>query len=335
MCSTSVCDLEDVPLDDDDPDSLEFKILAFYAKHHVFKRPPAVTSPKMLRTRSLSQQGLGNRSAESWTQVWPYRNSSSSEKDINLGKRKYSWRALFGVTEKEEEPQSSPREIRAEAQGLVEFQSEGPVIPQAGHRGQQWSKSLSNVAQHMESEAVDPRVASIANRVSEIVYSWPPLEETQGRRFKFKDTFRAQGLQLQSGRSEPRAATSKKDSEDEIIAKLVEILKYSGDQLEKQLKKDKDLMSSFKDGLSYPVFKTITDQFLKCVDTRGESEAKAQGFKAALAIDAMAKLTAIDNHPMNRVLGFGAKYLKENFSSWVQQHGGWEKILGISLEEVD
>ncbi|XP_005379010.1 PREDICTED: apoptosis facilitator Bcl-2-like protein 14 isoform X2 [Chinchilla lanigera] len=328
MCSTSMCDLEDVPLDDDDQDSIEFKILAFYAKHHVFKSPPAVFSPKMLRTRTLSQQGLGNSSAKSWTQVLkPYRNYSSSEKDINLGKKKYSWRTLFGVTEKEEEPQNSRREIR------LEFQ--GPVERQGRLHGQQWSRSFSNVAQRVENEAVDPRVASIANRVSEIVYSWPPLEETQGRHFKVKDNFIPQSFQFQSQGSEFKAATSKKDGEDEVIAKIVEMLKYSGDQLQKELKKDKDLMSSFQDGLSFPVFKMITDQFLKGVDTRGESEVKAQGFKAALAIDAMVKLTAIDNHPMNRVLGFGAKYLEENFSPWIQQHGGWEKVLGISREEVD
>lgn len=82
-------------------------------------------------------------------------------------------------------------------------------------------------------------------------------------------------------------------------------------------------MSSFQDGLSYSLFKTITDQFLRGVDTRGESEVRARGFKAALAIDVTAKLNAIDNHPMNKVLGFGAKYLRENFSPWVQQHGGW------------
>lgn len=82
-------------------------------------------------------------------------------------------------------------------------------------------------------------------------------------------------------------------------------------------------MSSFQDGLSYSTFKTITDLFLRDVDTRGESEVKAQGFKAALAIDAIAKLTAIDNHPMNRMLGFGTKYLREYFSPWVQQNGGW------------
>ena len=99
-----------------------------------------------------------------------------------------------------------------------------------------------------------------------------------------------------------------------------------------QLKKDKVLMTCFQDALSYTVVKTITDQFLRGVDTRGESEVKAQSFKAALAIDVIAKLTTIDNHPMNRVLGFGTKYLKENFSPWIQQHGGWVSEFYLKMK---
>lgn len=142
MCSTSTCDLEDIPLDDDDPNSIEFKILAFYTKHHVFKSAPAVFSPKLPRTRSLSQKGLGSWGTDSWTQVpWPCRNSPSSEKPINLGKKKSSWRTLFGVTEKEESPHSSPK-----------FCFQGPVAveSQGGIHGQQWSRSLSRVDQHLE-----------------------------------------------------------------------------------------------------------------------------------------------------------------------------------------
>uniref|UniRef100_A0A2K5M4U9 BCL2 like 14 n=1 Tax=Cercocebus atys TaxID=9531 RepID=A0A2K5M4U9_CERAT len=183
--------------------------------------------------------------------------------------------------------------------------------------------------------AVDPKVVSIANRVAEIVYSWPPPQETQAGGFKSKEIIVRQGGSSQLKDRLPIASSSKKDEEEQIIAKIVELLKYSGDQLERKLKKDKALMGHFQDGLSYSVFKTITDQVLMGVDTRGESEVKAQGFKAALAVDVMAKLTAVDNHPMNRVLGFGTKYLKENFLPWIQQHGGWEKILGISHEEVD
>ncbi|XP_016011856.2 apoptosis facilitator Bcl-2-like protein 14 isoform X1 [Rousettus aegyptiacus] len=328
MCTTSVCDLEEISLDDDDPNSIEFKILEFYVKHHVFKNTSAVFSPKLLRTRSLSQKGVGSQSAnESWTQVsWPCRNSRSSEKPISLAKKKSSWRTLFGVIEKEEDSPSSPSEIQAESLGAAEYQGR--------LHGQQRSRTLSNVEQRLEPEAVDPKVVSIANRVAEIVYSWPPPEEhTQGGHFKTKGSVVRQGLHQQAQGSQARAASPKKeitdfpltDGEDQI-AKIVELLKFSGDQLERELKKDKVLMNSFRDGLTYSVFKTITDQFLRGVDTRGESEVKAQGFKAALAIDVMAKLTAIDNHPMNKVLGFGTKYLKENFSPWVQQHGGWVSI---------
>ncbi|XP_055136599.2 apoptosis facilitator Bcl-2-like protein 14 [Symphalangus syndactylus] len=327
MCSTSECDLEEISLDDDDLNTIEFKILAYYTRHHVFKSTPALFSPKLLRTRSLSQGGLGNCSAnESWTQVsWPCRNSQSSEKIINLGKKKSSWKALFGVVERQGS-QSTPANVSAQGQRTLEYQDS---------HSQQGSRCLSTAEQCSEHEAVDPKVISIANRVAEIVYSWPPPQATQAGGFKSKEILETQGLSFQLGGHVPVASSSKKDEEEQILAKIVELLKYSGDQLQRKLKKDKALMGHFQDGLSYSVFKTITDQVLMGVDTRGESEVKARGFKAALAIDVTAKLTAIDNHPMNRVLGFGTKYLKENFSPWIQQHGGWEEILGISHEEVD
>nr|XP_044995709.1 apoptosis facilitator Bcl-2-like protein 14 isoform X2 [Jaculus jaculus] len=327
MCSTSVCDLEDIPLEDDDPNSIEFKILAFYARHHVFKGGTALLSPKPKRVRSLSQKALGTWSAESWTQIpWPCRNSPSCERRIGLGKKKSSWRTFFGVTEKEDALQSSSSVLHLQGPVAVEQKS--------GSHGQQPARSLSNVDQCLEREAVDPKVASIANRVAEIVCSWPPPEDTQWESFKFKESTAPESQFLQHEKAQP-SCESVADEEDQIIGKIVELLKHSGDQLGRELKKDKALMSCFQDGLSYSLFKTITDRFLGDVDTRGESEVKVQSFKAALAIDAIAKLTAIDNHPMNRVLGFGTKYLKEHFSPWIQQHGGWEKILGISHEEVD
>ncbi|XP_062932441.1 apoptosis facilitator Bcl-2-like protein 14 [Cynocephalus volans] len=330
MCSTSAYDLEEIPLDDDDSNSIEFKILAFYARHHVFRNSPADFSPELLRTSSLSQKGLRSWSAnDSQPQVsWPCRNSRSSEKPIRLPRKKLAWKTFFRGAEEGDDSQSSC--VEAFTQG-------GRTVESQGLSSQKWSRSLSTGEQHLEPEAVDPKVVSIANRVAEIVHSWPPPEQfhLQGGGIKAQGNRRPQALCLQDEGSQPSTSSSKKDGEEQVIAKIVELLKSSGDQMERELKKGKALVSSFPDELSYSVCKTIIDQFLRGVDTRGESEIKAQGFKAALAIDVIAKLTAIDNHPMNRVLGFGAKYLKENFSPWVQQHGGWEKILGISHEEVD
>ncbi|PNI98489.1 BCL2L14 isoform 2 [Pan troglodytes] len=226
MCSTSACDLEEIPLDDDDLNTIEFKILAYYTRHHVFKSTPALFSPKLLRTRTLSQRGLGNCSAnESWTEVsWPCRNSQSSEKAINLGKKKSSWKAFFGVVEKEDS-QSTPAKVSAQGQRTLEYQDS---------HSQQWSRCLSNVEQCLEHEAVDPKVVSIANRVAEIVYSWPPPQATQAGGFKSKEIFVAEGLSFQLQGHGPVASSSKKDEEEQILAKIVELLKYSGDQLERK-----------------------------------------------------------------------------------------------------
>nr|AAX46497.1 BCL2-like 14 isoform 1 [Bos taurus] len=171
MCTASPCDLEEIPLDDEDSDSLEFKILEFYVKHHVFQNTSAILSPKHLRTRSLSQKGPERWPvSEAWTQgPWPCRHSQSSEKAINLTKKKSSWRTLFGVAEKEEDSQSSPPEICAQAQRSG--------VPQARPRSPKWPRSRSSMDQRLEHKAADPRVVSIANRVAEIVYSWPPPEE--------------------------------------------------------------------------------------------------------------------------------------------------------------
>lgn len=362
MCTAGLSDLEEIPLDDDDSRSVEFQILAYYVKHHVFKDHSSLFSPKRPRTRSLSQKGLGSWTvSDAWpTLPWASRQSSPGEQTINLTKKKSSWRTIFSVTEKEEFPSQS---------------NQNPPVDrcQAGPPGYQWTRSLSNVEQHMElketeiktrpldtrtpvfplkfggaptrapsqagwtespGQAVDPKVIAVAQRVAEIVNSWPPPEEFVSQGGGVKGNL-VPYLQFQGASTPAGPNSAKQGGEDLVITRIIELLKYSGDRLDRELKRDRSLMSSFQDGLSYALFKTITDQFLQGVDTRGESELKAQSFRAALAIDVMTKLTALDTHPMNRVLGFGAKYLKEHFSPWVQQHGGWEKVFGVAQEEVD
>ncbi|XP_006866134.1 PREDICTED: apoptosis facilitator Bcl-2-like protein 14 [Chrysochloris asiatica] len=324
MCTTRDYDLEEIPLDDDDSNTIEFRILAFYAKHHVFKSTPDVFSPKLPITRSLSYMfaPLGQR-----TQTpKPSRSSQPSDK-------RFAKKTSFGIPYFRGGGVKDVESAESYLQG-----NQRPIENQGGFNSLQWSQSSSNVEPHKEQEAVNPKVVSIANRVAEIVHSWPPPEEshTQGGSSRFKENFVPQGSIIQLQGSQSGGTSAKKDGEQQIIAKIVELLKCSGDQLDRELRKDKALMSAFQKELTYYIFRTIIDRFLWTVDTRGESEVKAQGFKAALVIDAAAKLTAIDNHPMNRVLGFGTKYLKENFSPWIQQHGGWEKVLGVSShEEID
>lgn len=166
MCTPSACDLEEIPLEEDDTRSMEFQILEHYAKHHVFRAMAAVSSPKPLRTRSLSQKVLGSWSAnESWTQVaWPCRSSRSSEKPINLAKKKSSWRTLFEGAETEAGSQSSATETQAKNRRRAEFQGSRPT--------QQRARSSSNVEECIEAEG---RLVGVWILFSPVTKSLPSL----------------------------------------------------------------------------------------------------------------------------------------------------------------
>uniref|UniRef100_W5NKE7 Apoptosis facilitator Bcl-2-like protein 14 n=1 Tax=Lepisosteus oculatus TaxID=7918 RepID=W5NKE7_LEPOC len=113
--------------------------------------------------------------------------------------------------------------------------------------------------------------------------------------------------------------------EDYAIQRVVELLRESGDQLDEEIKKDKVLSKAFQNLFSYAFFASVADLFL--MRTGAAADADQQRAKIALTAEMTSKLTAVDNHPMNRVLGFGAKYLQEHFTPWVQSQGGWERAF--------
>lgn len=98
-----------------------------------------------------------------------------------------------------------------------------------------------------------------------------------------------------------------------------------------QVKNKKHLAEQLQKSFDYNFFKKVTDTFLQHMGFYGDPD--SQKTKIALAFEVTSRLTAMDNHPMNRVLGFGVKYLQENHSAWIQQHGGWVSVGegGITL----
>ncbi|KAJ8245408.1 hypothetical protein GJAV_G00270420 [Gymnothorax javanicus] len=121
------------------------------------------------------------------------------------------------------------------------------------------------------------------------------------------------------------------DGPDDITQRIVELLRESGDQLDKKLKQDKVLAQQFSSRLTYAWFEKIATCFLQEV-APPDAQCSEQA-RIALACEVTRKLTAVDCHPMNMVMGFGAKYLREHYSIWVQQHGGWEKALADKAED--
>ncbi|KAL2093063.1 hypothetical protein ACEWY4_010375 [Coilia grayii] len=114
------------------------------------------------------------------------------------------------------------------------------------------------------------------------------------------------------------------DDPDDVIQKLVSLLRLAGDELDGELKKNPALLKQIQSSLTYGLFEKVTKTFLGYVlplcggPTQGSQQAQI-----AVTCEVTSRLSALDLQPMNRVMGFGAQFLQQNFSGWVQHHGGW------------
>ncbi|XP_075066766.1 apoptosis facilitator Bcl-2-like protein 14 isoform X2 [Mixophyes fleayi] len=128
------------------------------------------------------------------------------------------------------------------------------------------------------------------------------------------------------------------DDEDELIANIVEILRSTGDKLNEEMTQEQTILQKLRRCWSYGFFSKLTEYYLSDTAPAAESVQEEQTnnmTKIALCIDATTKLTALDNQPMNKVLGFGVRYLKENYSPWIESQGGWEKVMGVEKKKEE
>nr|XP_019960408.1 PREDICTED: apoptosis facilitator Bcl-2-like protein 14 [Paralichthys olivaceus] len=124
---------------------------------------------------------------------------------------------------------------------------------------------------------------------------------------------------------------------DDVERLIGLLLRETGDRLnEKELK---DLSLAKELFWNYAFFKRIITTLLTRMGMR-TSDPDSPGPHAspktqiAVACEATSRLSAMDTQPMNRLLGYGSRYLKEYYSSWAQEHGGYDAALE-SDEEVD
>ncbi|XP_061923111.1 apoptosis facilitator Bcl-2-like protein 14 [Entelurus aequoreus] len=55
----------------------------------------------------------------------------------------------------------------------------------------------------------------------------------------------------------------------------------------------------------------------------------------AVACEVTSRLSAADTLPMNRLMGYGATYLQNHFSSWAKQHGGYTGAIICENDDDD
>ncbi|NXH12556.1 B2L14 protein, partial [Bucco capensis] len=333
MSSPNDFSMAEVLMEDDERDSIEYKILMAYAQ----RRLSASKYRKLLENEANVQKSSSL--------------IRTKAKAVRQGhKDGPSPRAVFqgGVIRRQGKVEPETNNLPGYRPPFLHgraLQQESLMLPQlAGlteHRCA--SELLSDIVpqglvfpSHQTSETAD--VNRIADKLAKLVTS-RSQESPSDVSFKIKTE--DQSWEKDKSKTSSDSTDGSKDKEhgkEKIIQTIVSLLRQSGDELEEKIKKDRVFYQHFKDMLSYNFFEMITDLFLEDVsaDSTSEPGDQVQCMKVALTMDVVTRLTAVDNHPMNLVLGFGLKYLREHFKPWIQHQGGWEKALtSLDQEEVE
>ncbi|NWU67964.1 B2L14 protein, partial [Pterocles burchelli] len=327
MSSPNDRSMEEVVLDDDDRDSIEYKILMVYAQ----RRLSVSNYVKLLKNEANVQKSSSlirrkvlidhQRDKDRPSQIASYQGGVKELHCKRQSKRNhlsgYGLR-FYCSREEQQKPLPLPHNQGLGAHVCI-FQG-----PRESH--------LEGNSQHQTSETAD--VNHIADKLAKLVTS---RSQESPSDVSFKTTYdtpcREQDDSVPTDGSE-----GEQHDEEKIIQTIVSLLRESGDRLEEKMKKDTFFYALFEDMLTYTFFERITDSFLENVspDSTNKPASQVQCTKVAFTMEVATRLAAVDNHPMNLVLGFGLKYLREHFKPWIQDQGGWEKALtSLDQEEVE
>lgn len=160
----------------------------------------------------------------------------------------------------------------------------------------------------------EARVRGLVQRLKDIVQK---LEKQDEESAEFRGMERQESVQHDG------------DGEEDLIDNIVAFLRTEGDKLNNEIGQEQNFLQRLQAYWSYSFFQRLTETYVAHMVPASEPEVEQQSSKIALCVHATTKLTSLDIHPMNRMFGFGARYLKENYSQWIKEQGGWEKVMGI------
>ncbi|KAM7415220.1 hypothetical protein PAMA_019845 [Pampus argenteus] len=113
--------------------------------------------------------------------------------------------------------------------------------------------------------------------------------------------------------------------QDEIIQKLVDLVKTAGDDINKKIQQNVLLQQQLS-ALTYDMFERVTSKVQRMVGPEA-SDRRTQKQRIAWAFEVTSRLSAMDFVPRRRVLSFGDRYIQQHHDAWLQQHGGWEEVF--------
>ncbi|XP_042325585.1 apoptosis facilitator Bcl-2-like protein 14 [Sceloporus undulatus] len=354
------CSREEISLEDVDRMSIEYRVLVAYAQRRwsaseygqLLQRQAkglegsSLSSEDMKAARPASKEKTQGLSSEDQEQTSQKRSKKKTEK-----KKKSKWERLLFPSCLKAQTREKPRQIPSKRNGgVIRFEGGVGSKPLLTHEIKIGSKMprislekglnlqglLVKEQEDTKEDGVDHlqddlSITLVAERLAEIVENSRSVEGRGLKTFVRILSIEEDGPQSSKSIFEEDG----KDNEEKVIDTIVALLRKSGDELQIKMQKDKAFSQCVSDLMSYAFFRRVTDQFLEEAPVSSTMD-QIQRTKVAFAMEVAARLTAVDMHPMNIVLGFGARYLKENFSPWIHSQGGWEKVFGVpDQEEVE
>ncbi|KAL3977128.1 myosin III [Sarotherodon galilaeus] len=128
------------------------------------------------------------------------------------------------------------------------------------------------------------------------------------------------------------------DSPDDEVEKIIGLLlRETGDKYDGKVLKDANIAAELF--WNYEFFRRLINTFLIRVGLRTPSPNSpgpqaSQKTQMAVMCEVTTRLSAVETLPTNRLLNYGARYMQDYFSSWVQEQGGYDAAFD-ETEEVD
>ncbi|XP_062365483.1 apoptosis facilitator Bcl-2-like protein 14 isoform X2 [Cinclus cinclus] len=128
----------------------------------------------------------------------------------------------------------------------------------------------------------------------------------------------AQGSESRGGRAGERGEPPEPpgtDGVDEAIKRIVALLRSAGDELDRQVREDARLQLFFRD-MSYSSFKSLADAYIQKELTASRPNASPQEIQFAYTVHLTATVAGICSQAVNRIMGFGTRYLDDSFAPY-------------------
>ncbi|XP_007253400.3 uncharacterized protein LOC103030054 [Astyanax mexicanus] len=111
-------------------------------------------------------------------------------------------------------------------------------------------------------------------------------------------------------------------SKEEVIKRIVALIKQEGDIIDVKLKENPTITSYFN-MLSYGSFQQLADQYVQSELPRQEAQplvAAPELVKFAFTLDFTARVASLSRHAPGHIVGFGNQYLKDRFTHKSESH---------------